>query len=245
MSPVRRSFQFSEGASHVLGGVGLVVHEEELDVVDVVDEESLVARGRHVAGLLVGAIADLEVAIESVSQCFSVRRAYPSISPAPTSPPPVSPSQTPRLGTNPPQDEWPRTEGMARLPLNRLRTRLSIPLGLRHAASRHLNLSLWWRMKPLVPANRHARQHSCPQKSIADSKYDIPSETTRKWCRPSGGSIGGQRCRLEGRTLLHDRDVLLSGNHLCDLLERSRIGNTELTTRQQDSKLYLDGIVVG
>lgn len=48
-------------AIHVLGGVGLVVHEEELDVLDVADKESLVARGHHVAGLLVGAIADLEV----------------------------------------------------------------------------------------------------------------------------------------------------------------------------------------
>lgn len=45
---------------HVLCGVGLVVHEEQLDVLDVADEEGLVARGHHVAGLLVGAIADLE-----------------------------------------------------------------------------------------------------------------------------------------------------------------------------------------
>lgn len=44
---------------NVLSGVGPVVHEEELDIVDVVDEESLVARGHHVLGLLVGAIADL------------------------------------------------------------------------------------------------------------------------------------------------------------------------------------------
>jgi hypothetical protein len=36
------------------------VHEEELDVVDVADEEGLVAGGHHVAGLLVGTIADLE-----------------------------------------------------------------------------------------------------------------------------------------------------------------------------------------
>ena len=51
--------------------MGLVVHEEELDVLNVADEESLVAGGHHVAGLLVGAIADLNVAIEQVSRCPS------------------------------------------------------------------------------------------------------------------------------------------------------------------------------
>lgn len=35
------------------------MHEEEVEVLDVVDEEGLVARGHHVAGLLVGAVADL------------------------------------------------------------------------------------------------------------------------------------------------------------------------------------------
>lgn len=45
---------------NVLGGVGPVVHQEELEVVDVVDDEGLVAGGHHVLGLLVGAIADLE-----------------------------------------------------------------------------------------------------------------------------------------------------------------------------------------
>jgi hypothetical protein len=35
------------------------VHEEELKVLDVVDEESLVAGGHHVTGLLVGTVADL------------------------------------------------------------------------------------------------------------------------------------------------------------------------------------------
>ena len=43
----------------VLSGVGLVVHQEEVDVARVLDEEGLVARGHHVARLLVGAIADL------------------------------------------------------------------------------------------------------------------------------------------------------------------------------------------
>jgi hypothetical protein len=35
------------------------VHEEELDITDVVDEESLVAGWHHVAGLLVGTETDL------------------------------------------------------------------------------------------------------------------------------------------------------------------------------------------
>lgn len=46
------------------------MHEEELDVTDVADEEGLVAGGHHVAGLLVGAIADLEsIANAQVSHC--------------------------------------------------------------------------------------------------------------------------------------------------------------------------------
>jgi hypothetical protein len=44
---------------NILGGVGAVVHEEQLDILDVVDEEALVAGGHHVPGLLVGAEADL------------------------------------------------------------------------------------------------------------------------------------------------------------------------------------------
>lgn len=45
-----------------LGGVGPVVHQEEVDVVGVLDEESLVAGRHHVAGLLVGTIANLSIA---------------------------------------------------------------------------------------------------------------------------------------------------------------------------------------
>lgn len=46
---------------NALCGIGLVVHEEELNVLDVADEEGLMAGGHHVLGLLVGAIADLEL----------------------------------------------------------------------------------------------------------------------------------------------------------------------------------------
>ena len=42
-----------------LGGVGLVMHHEKIDIADVVDEESLVAGRHHVAGPLIAAIADL------------------------------------------------------------------------------------------------------------------------------------------------------------------------------------------
>ena len=43
----------------VLSGVGAVVHEEKVELADVVDEESLVAGRHHVAGLLVGTVTDL------------------------------------------------------------------------------------------------------------------------------------------------------------------------------------------
>jgi hypothetical protein len=43
----------------VLSSVGAVVHEKQLNVLGVVDEESLVAGGHHVLGLLVAAVADL------------------------------------------------------------------------------------------------------------------------------------------------------------------------------------------
>lgn len=114
------------------------------------------------------------------------------------------------------------------MPLKRLRTRLSIPLGLRHAASTHLKRSLWWRMKRLVPANRHARQHSRSEKSHRRLEIrHLGGRRCEGLVRWSGGSIGGKR-GLEERTLLHDRDVLLGGNHLCGLLERRVIGDMKI-----------------
>ena len=47
-----------------LGGEGLVVHEEKLNIADVVDEESLVAGWHHVASLLVGTETDLDGACQ-------------------------------------------------------------------------------------------------------------------------------------------------------------------------------------
>ena len=55
----------------LLCGVGLVVHEEEFDVADVVDEECLVAGRHHVACLLVAAVANLRVQVcQHVSSSF-------------------------------------------------------------------------------------------------------------------------------------------------------------------------------
>jgi hypothetical protein len=106
----------------VLGSVGSVVHEEKLNVVDVADEEGLVAGGGQEAGLLVGAIADLESQVSA---------------PSPSIHPPDKSLFSVRLG------EAARTEGMAMVPRKRRRTRLSIPLGLRQLGSTHLNRSLW------------------------------------------------------------------------------------------------------
>lgn len=53
--------QISQKGVVLLGGVGLVVHEQELQVTSVVDEEDLVAGGGHVAGLLVVAETDLQL----------------------------------------------------------------------------------------------------------------------------------------------------------------------------------------
>lgn len=44
--------------TNVLCCEGLVVHEEEFDIAGVVDEESLVAGGHHMSGLLVGSETD-------------------------------------------------------------------------------------------------------------------------------------------------------------------------------------------
>ena len=62
---------------------------------------------------------------------------------------------------------------------------------------------------------------------IVDSKVRYLGVRCEGLVRWFGRSIGGER-GLEGRTLLHDRDVLLGGNHLCGLLEWRVIGNMEL-----------------
>lgn len=149
---------------NVLSSVGLVVHEEELDILDVANEESLVAGRHHVAGLLVGAIADLEARYKSrlVSRLIDLN--FPIIFPTITR----GASLSRGLGQSNPavpvqirsvffhhRIMAKRTEGIARVPLKRRRTRLSIPLGLRHAESTRIKRSLWWRMKPLEPVHQY------------------------------------------------------------------------------------------
>ena len=126
------------------------MHEEELDVVDVADEEGLVAGGHHVAGLLVGTIADLDGGkiMSAVVPRFPNRESQQIPIPIVVLQFPPGPSTR-----QDPRKTEPRTEGIARLLLKRLRTRLSIPLGLRHAAPTRIKRSLWWRMKPFVPVN--------------------------------------------------------------------------------------------
>lgn len=89
------------------------------------------------AGLLVGAKADLSHEIR-ISSLISPSKGHHRLREF--------------LGRNVQRVEiGARTEGIVMLPLKRLRTRLSIPLGLRQLGARHLNRSLWWRLKLLVP----------------------------------------------------------------------------------------------
>jgi hypothetical protein len=128
------------------------VHEEELDIVDVVDQEGLVARRHHVSGLLVGAVANL-AEIHSISKQLSCHASY-------------SPLSFKAAGRS-----KIRTDGMAMLPLNRLRTRLSMPLGFRQLRSTHLNRSDWKRLKSFLPVHRYPRQPSRRQKSFACESF--------------------------------------------------------------------------
>ena len=105
-----------------LGGEGLVVHQEEVDIADVVDEESLVSGWHHVAGLLVGTESDLERTGQRLLFWVCVFR------------------------------EWllqlilwcrgERTDGMTICPLKRRRTLLSIPFGFLQDGSTRMNESL-------------------------------------------------------------------------------------------------------
>jgi hypothetical protein len=134
---------------YVLCGVGSVVHQQQLDVLDVADEEGLVARRSHVAGLLVGTEADLDRSKSSQSSTPLAFRAVCR---------PFSRSE--------------RTEGMTWVPLNRLRTRLSIPLGLRHFDDRHLKRSAWCLLNVLVPVH-NAHQFSIPTYSIGQHRRSV------------------------------------------------------------------------
>jgi hypothetical protein len=61
----------SKRAGDALSSVSAVVHEQKLNVLGVVDEESLVAGGHHVLGLLVGTVTDLlNVLARGISEKF-------------------------------------------------------------------------------------------------------------------------------------------------------------------------------
>jgi len=61
---------------YILGSEGLVVHEEEIDVAGVVDEESLVSGWGEVTGLLVGTETDLCLpSVMLISDCCPIPNA--------------------------------------------------------------------------------------------------------------------------------------------------------------------------
>jgi hypothetical protein len=68
--PISRIGNLERG-ENALCGIGLVVHEEELDVPDVADEERLVARRGHVLGLAVGAITNLDSSVLALLRRFA------------------------------------------------------------------------------------------------------------------------------------------------------------------------------
>jgi hypothetical protein len=133
------------------------------------------------------------------------------------------------------------------LPLNRLRTRLSIPLGLRHAASRHLNLSLWWRMKPLVPVCQHARQHPSPlKKSIVGTESSLPA--SKGACGVVGGSANQSVERGQGSRNVRFFTIgmcFLAATICAILLEQGRNGDIELAAVAGGSNCTLTVLLSG
>ena len=49
----------TKGGGAILSSECLVVHEEKIDIIDVVNEESFVARGHKMTGLLVCSVTNL------------------------------------------------------------------------------------------------------------------------------------------------------------------------------------------
>ena len=109
----------------ILSGICPVVHEKKLDILGVLNEEDLVAGGNEMSRLLVATETDLLNGIQVRLHSSSGKLAKCSIC----------------------EIRKEHTPGITAWPLNRLRTRLSIPLGFRHDGSTHLNLSDWWRLK--------------------------------------------------------------------------------------------------
>jgi hypothetical protein len=72
----------SNSMGFVLGGIAATVHEQNVKVSGVVDEESAVSIGSKMTGLLVGAIANL---CSKPSACYSKTSNVDPIQPAPVS----------------------------------------------------------------------------------------------------------------------------------------------------------------
>lgn len=116
------------------------MHEKEVEIAGVVDEESLVSGGHHVTGLLVAAVADLYVAWKSACHCHI----YPYLPFAL----PFDVCQD--ISTLVAPGILQRTLGIAAWPLNLLLTLLSIPFGFLQLGATHMKRSLWWRLNRLA-----------------------------------------------------------------------------------------------
>ncbi len=133
----------------LLRGVGLVVHEQEVELVEVVDEESLMSGRHHVPRLPVAAISDLYQFLSALPFFTHL----PSLScslhgldlPMPAEYPLLHSLRLPST-TGIVQ----RTFGITAWPLKRLLTRLSIPFGFLQLGSTRMKRSDWWRLKRAV-----------------------------------------------------------------------------------------------
>lgn len=184
------------------------------------------------AGLLVGAIADLEARNKSRLVSRLINLSFPIVFPTITrgaslsrdlgKSNPAAPVQIRSVFFHHHRIMAKRTEGIARVPLKRRRTRLSIPLGLRHAESTRIKRSLWWRMKPLEPVHQYFVNILVPlvfaslfRRLVSGNGGDgVVGPRARASKGISIFRVGWSRGIEEKRTLLDDRDVLLGGNHL-------------------------------
>lgn len=110
-----------------------------------------------------------------------------------------------------------RTDGIAACPLNRLLTRLSIPFGFLHAASTHLYVSLWWRLKRFVP------------NILRKLSKILSSQATQNLAEGDRGRCEWEECFAALKflhTLLHYLYVLLCWSHLCAVTSISRISTS-------------------
>jgi hypothetical protein len=138
---------------YVLGSEDLVVHEEEIDVASVVDEESLVSGRGEVTGLLVGTKSDLCLPSATILCHSLIPRMRPSEAPSIKLAEPHHAIKndrcqflfrSPFLNSTSHQTKLfrvPHTEGITIWPLKRLRTRLSIPFGFLQLAGTRMKRS--------------------------------------------------------------------------------------------------------